>query len=169
MSRKSEPLFRFSEDGKASTVTWYTRNELKEVLAKEKQGKNKVNDVPSESEQRKMYKEIVNLIYKECTTKTNKYIGLELDNIYYEENPENPEDTMMLVMFDRILVEMEVMSDHGHEYVQDKYDTDQPFTSEYAVKQFIKRLGKFVIKHANTYLNEEDAKHYIEEAKSYLN
>lgn len=120
-------------------------------------------DIATQEEQ---YDFLVERLFKECETK-NGYIGVEYDNIYIS-NLQDEYDTFSEVLFHRIFIEMEALSDHGHELVRDEYDEDLPFRSEYNVMQHVKRLGKFIVKYAPRFFSEDRAERHIKEAKRYL-
>ena len=116
--------------------------------------------------QKEQYEYLVGRLLRECKSK-NGYIGVEFDNIYVT-NLESKDDTLASVLFFRILVEMEALSDHGNELIKDEFDEELRFRSEYNVKQHVKRLGKFIIKYANKYFKEELANFYVKEATAYI-
>lgn len=124
---------------------------------------------PPKEVQEDKYKELVKLLYKEVTTKSNDYIGIDFD-IHYKEYEKNKDNyTMCNSLFFNILTELESMSDHGHEYVCDEYDSEQPFKTQNSLKRYIERLGKFVIKYSPKYLdNENEINYYINEVEIYL-
>lgn len=126
---------------------------------------NKSNLILSQEEQGKIYNNLVSKLIKQCETK-NGYIGVEYDNIYY--NQIDPSDTMSDVLFHRILVEIEALSDHGGESVVNEYDEDLPFKSLYYVGLHVKRLVKFIIKYAPKTFDNETSNNYIRQAKRYL-
>jgi hypothetical protein len=113
----------------------------------------------------KVFDYLVDRLLKECKN-SKGYIGVEYDNFNIHEG-----ESLVEILFHKILDEMVSLGGNIDEYVENEYDKEcgleKPFKTEKNAIQHIDRLRKFIKKYASKVLNEEKANSFIEKANKY--